>query len=310
MYSIKQILSNRWAVLFIALIGAIIAPVASLFLARPVYISSTEVYLSCNDSSAYSLCREFGHLLKSEEVANNVILSENLELSADEMTGRISWQAYKDTRFVTISVKGSSAAQARQLCSAVCSAASAKAEAVMPGLDVTVSAESTMPQSASEPNLVRYGLYGFGGGLLLGIILVIIFGSGDRPLSDKDRKNKEKASRKRTEVRSGFVGNPYTGEEYPAAANKDKTDKVSARPFTFTKAQPLKEEEDEAEEDDVKVYNVARARNRSAKAQRNPGQAAYGDAAGSASARTMPPRTSSPSVAGKKSARPTAMPRK
>lgn len=176
----------KFLVLFFSLLTAILALGYSLYVATPMYQSTTRIYvvnrqqqdnpgLTNQDLQAGTyLVKDYKEIILSQDVMNRVVSNLELDLSTSQLTSKINVTVPADTRIVSISVQDESAEEAARIVNGVRQAAADKIIEVTKVSDVTTLEEGQVNSQPVSPNIRRNVLLGFiaGGALMVMIVLV------------------------------------------------------------------------------------------------------------------------------------------
>ena len=180
-----DILLKRWVV--IVLCGLVVASAFLLgtkLLITPQYQSSTTIFVLSkqNDDKVSSsdiqisthLTNDYARIIKSRDVAEQVVEQLGLEISAGAIQGKISVETEEDTRIVTIVVKDPDPVMAQQLADAIREVSAKKIVDVMKVEMVNVVDTANLPTSPSTPNTRNNVILGGALGCLLAIGVVLL----------------------------------------------------------------------------------------------------------------------------------------
>ena len=180
-----DILLKRWVV--IVLCGLVVASAFLLgtkLLITPQYQSSTTIFVLSkqNDDKVSSsdiqisthLTNDYARIIKSRDVAEQVVDQLGLEISAGAVQGKISVAAEEDTRIVTIAVQDPDPVIAQRLAEAIRVISAKKIVDVMKVEMVNVVDTANLPTSPSTPNTRNNVILGGALGCLLAIGVVLL----------------------------------------------------------------------------------------------------------------------------------------
>lgn len=183
---LRTVWKRKFLVLFFSLLTAILALGYSLYVATPMYQSTTRIYvvnrqqqdnpgLTNQDLQAGTyLVKDYKEIILSQDVMNRVVSNLELDLSTSQLTSKINVTVPADTRIVSISVQDESAEEAARIVNGVRQAAADKIIEVTKVSDVTTLEEGQVNSQPVSPNIRRNVLLGFvaGGALMVMIVLV------------------------------------------------------------------------------------------------------------------------------------------
>jgi capsular polysaccharide biosynthesis protein len=180
-----DILLKRWVV--IVLCGLVVASAFLLgtkLLITPQYQSSTTIFVLSkqNDDKVSStdiqisthLTNDYARIIKSRDVAEQVVDQLGLEISAGAVQGKISVATEEDTRIVTIAVQDPDPVIAQRLAEAIRVISAKKIVDVMKVEMVNVVDTANLPTSPSTPNTRNNVILGGALGCLLAIGVVLL----------------------------------------------------------------------------------------------------------------------------------------
>lgn len=180
-----NVLIKRWIV--IVLCGMVVASAfllgTKLFI-TPQYQSSTTIFVlnkqnedrltSTDFQVSTHLTNDYARIIKSRSVAEQVVESLGLEISASAVQGKITVETEEDTRIVTIVVKDPDPVMAQRLADEICKVSSKKIVDVMKVETVNVVDTANLSTSPSSPNTRNNVILGAALGCLLAIAIVLL----------------------------------------------------------------------------------------------------------------------------------------
>ncbi|WKZ89024.1 Wzz/FepE/Etk N-terminal domain-containing protein [Streptococcus iniae] len=181
---LKRIWQKKVVILFVTLLAGFLALVASMFLIKPSYTSTTRLYvinrqqsdnLTATDLQAGGyLVNDYKEIITSRDVMHDVIAKENVSMSPEELSQMITVTVPADTRVISISVNNHEPQKAKDLANAVREVASEKIKDVTKVQDVTALEKAQLPTKPSSPNSKRNAVMGLLFGAVLSIFAVIL----------------------------------------------------------------------------------------------------------------------------------------
>ncbi|ELY5748733.1 capsular biosynthesis protein CpsC [Streptococcus iniae] len=181
---LKRIWQKKVVILFVTLLAGFLALVASMFLIKPSYTSTTRLYvinrqqsdnLTATDLQAGGyLVNDYKEIITSRDVMHDVIAKENVSMSPEELSQMITVTVPADTRVISISVNNHELQKAKDLANAVREVASEKIKDVTKVQDVTALEKAQLPTKPSSPNSKRNAVMGLLVGAVLSIFAVIL----------------------------------------------------------------------------------------------------------------------------------------
>ncbi|VTS27410.1 chain length determinant protein [Streptococcus pseudoporcinus] len=181
---LKKLWNKKFLILFMGLFLGTLALMASLFLIKPSYTSTTRLYvinrqqsdnLTATDLQAGGyLVNDYKEIITSRDVMQDVIASDGLSLTPEQLSKMIAVTVPADTRVISISVTNHHPQEAKDLANSIREAASEKIKKVTKVQEVTPLEKAQLPTSPSSPNIQRNTLIGFFLGALLTIIVIVV----------------------------------------------------------------------------------------------------------------------------------------
>ena len=185
-----------YMVLAAAALGSL-ALAFTFFFIKPTYTSTTKMYVlnrqstdvvtQSDLSSSMSLTGDYVELIKDRSVLETVIAQQNLNMSYEELRGKLSVSSKDNTRIISISVTDRDPYEARDLANAIREEASVHIQSVMNIEAVNMVEEANVPTRRSSPNYKRNALLAaMIGALLVAAYFVIIFLMDDKINTSED----------------------------------------------------------------------------------------------------------------------------
>lgn len=152
----------------------------SLFIATPKYNSTTRVYVvnQKKDNQAITtqdvqlgtlLVKDYKEIILSNSVMSDVVAKNKLQITPGELAKKISVDAPKDTRIISITVTDKDPQKARDLANAVREVSADKIKEVTKIEDVTTLEQAEAALTPSSPNVFKNSVLA----ALLGFILAV-----------------------------------------------------------------------------------------------------------------------------------------
>lgn len=185
---LKEILGILWhKFIWIILSGVIFGAIAfaiSSFVITPLYESRTEVFILSkeNDSTlTYSdvqlgtqLTKDYSVLIKSRYVLEQVMESQNLDISYKEFYDLVDVATPLGTRMIFITVTYDSAEGAQLIADEIRIVASEHIKNVMDIQAVNVADDAYLPSEPVSPNVLEWTLIGTALGMLFVCVIIIL----------------------------------------------------------------------------------------------------------------------------------------
>ena len=227
MLELFHVLLNKfWIILLAGIIAALAFVGGTILFITPQYQSTTKMYvLSKQDNNtitqqdmqtSLSLTKDYAELIKSRTVTEGVIAQLNLDLTHEQLLGKVSVDSATDTRILSITVTDPDPYEACKIANAIRDVAANHIKNVMDIDAVNVVETANIPDQKSSPNISKNGVIGGFLGVLLSVAIILIaYISNDTiktqedverylglsmlgtiPLTAADRKNKKKKQKR------------------------------------------------------------------------------------------------------------------
>lgn len=180
MLLLRRIWSQKLIIVLTTLVFTAGALMYSLFIATPKYNSTTRVYVvnQKKDNQAITtqdvqlgtlLVKDYKEIILSNSVMSDVVAKNKLQISPGELAKKISVDAPKDTRIISITVTDKDPQKARDLANAVREVSADKIKEVTKIEDVTTLEQAEAALTPSSPNVFKNSVLA----ALLGFILAV-----------------------------------------------------------------------------------------------------------------------------------------
>lgn len=176
------LLHRIWIILLAGSIGAGCAFAVSRLVMKPVYTSTTSVYVinrQEEDKTTISdiqtgtqLTKDYMILVKSRPVTQQVISKLNLNLTDEQLAKMIKVNTPQDTRILEISIECKDAELAKKIADAVAEVSAEKMVSIMEMDKVNIVEQGNLPTEPSGPNTARNTLLGGFLGIFISSILI------------------------------------------------------------------------------------------------------------------------------------------
>ena len=220
------LLNKFWIILLAGTIAALAFVGGTILFITPQYQSTTKMYvLSKQDNNtitqqdmqtSLSLTKDYAELIKSRTVTEGVIAQLNLDLTHEQLLGKVSVDSATDTRILSITVTDPDPYEACKIANAIRDVAANHIKNVMDIDAVNVVETANIPDQKSSPSISKNGVIGGLLGVLLSVAIILIaYISNDTiktqedverylglsmlgtiPLTAADRKNKKKKQKR------------------------------------------------------------------------------------------------------------------
>lgn len=180
MLLLRRIWSQKLIIVLTTLVFTAGALMYSLFIATPKYNSTTRVYVvnQKKDNQAITtqdvqlgtlLVKDYKEIILSNSVMSDVVAKNKLQITPGELAKKISVDAPKDTRIISITVTDKDPQKARDLANAVREVSADKIKEVTKIEDVTTIEQAEAALTPSSPNVFKNSVLA----ALLGLILAV-----------------------------------------------------------------------------------------------------------------------------------------
>lgn len=179
------LLHRAWIICLAIGITGLIGFVTSFFFVTPQYESTTSVYISTNKqnekSMTYSdaqlatqLTKDYEELIVGRYVLERVIEQFSLDDNYEGLRKRVQVTNTADTRIINITVKDPEPEKARLIADSIRDIASEHIKTVTDVEAVNVADEANLPESPSEPSVLKWTALGALIGMLLAVGVIIV----------------------------------------------------------------------------------------------------------------------------------------
>lgn len=185
----KEIMYNLLDHILILLLSGIIlafgAVIVSKLLIKPVYTSSSSLYIISRQDNEKSmtltdlqtgtqLTKDYQILVKSRSVMEQVISDLGLDINYDQLARMITVNAPVDTRIIEITVKSREAYTAKLLADAIAGVSAERMVKVMEMEKVSIIEKGSLPTRPSKPNIFINLLIGGCVGVFLASFIIVL----------------------------------------------------------------------------------------------------------------------------------------
>lgn len=199
----RIIKKGKWILISLPLIAMITSGIISFFVLTPRFEASTTlmvgktykgpdaVMLQYNDIlTANQLVKTYSQIAKSRSVVEKVIASEQLNMTPEELNGKIDVKPVKDTQLIQITVEDTSPEWATRIANYTAAVFMGKVVEIMKVDNVNIVDHAVVPASPVKPNkksnIIIAGVVGFM--VALGLVFLLEF-------LDRTIKNREDVER-------------------------------------------------------------------------------------------------------------------
>ena len=186
MLLIKSIWEKKILILLVTFLFAAVSLAYSIFLVIPQYSSTTKVYVvnQKKDDKAITtqdvqlgslLVKDYKEIILSNKVMEDSAEKSGLGLTAKQLAGKVSVDAPKDTRIISITVRDKDPQVASELANTVKEVSADQIKEVTKIDDVTTLEEAKAATSPSSPNIPKNGILATVLGFIIAVAGVVLF---------------------------------------------------------------------------------------------------------------------------------------
>lgn len=181
---LKKLWQKKFMISLMAIFMASLALSVSLFLLKPVYTSTTKIYVvNQKDNASITtqdlqvgdyLVKDYSEILTSKDVLSTVVEQAGLEMTAEALLAKISVSVPTNTRIISISVSDLDPSEATRLANTIREVGAEKIKQITKVDEVTTLENAEEPTSPSSPNIKRNTILGGLIGGFLATVLVLV----------------------------------------------------------------------------------------------------------------------------------------
>ena len=186
MLLIKSIWEKKILILLVTVLFTAVSLAYSIFLVTPQYSSTTKVYVvnQTKDDKAITtqdvqlgslLVKDYKEIILSNKVMEDSAEKSGLGITAKQLAGKVSVDAPKDTRIISITVRDKDPQVASQLANTVKEVSADQIKDVTKIDDVTTLEEAKAATSPSSPNIPTNAILATALGFILAVAGVVLF---------------------------------------------------------------------------------------------------------------------------------------
>lgn len=187
MLLLRRIWEKKVLIVLVTLIFTAVSLAVSIFLVTPQYSSTTKVYvvnqtkdekkaITTQDVQLGSLLvKDYKEIILSNKVMEEAAEKSGTDLTAKELAKKVSVEAPKDTRIISITVQDKDPQVASELANIVKEVSADQIKEVTKIEDVTTLEEAKAANSPSSPNIPRNGILATALGFILAVAGVVLF---------------------------------------------------------------------------------------------------------------------------------------
>lgn len=181
---LKKLWQKKFMISLMAIFMASLALSVSLFLLKPVYTSTTKIYVvNQKDNASITtqdlqagdyLVKDYREILTSKDVLSTVVEQAGLEMTAEALLAKISVSVPTNTRIISISVSDLDPSEATRLANTIREVGAEKIKQITKVDEVTTLENAEEPTNPSSPNIKRNTILGGLIGGFLATVLVLV----------------------------------------------------------------------------------------------------------------------------------------
>ena len=187
MLLLRRIWEKKVLIVLVTLLFTVVSLAVSIFLVTPQYSSTTKVYvvnqtkdekkaITTQDVQLGSLLvKDYKEIILSNRVMEEVADKSGINLTAKQLAKKVSVEAPKDTRIISITVQDKDPQVASDLANTVKEVSADQIKEVTKIDDVTTLEEAKAANSPSSPNIPRNGILATTLGFILAVAGVVLF---------------------------------------------------------------------------------------------------------------------------------------
>ena len=187
MLLLRRIWEKKVLIVLVTLLFTVASLAVSIFVITPQYSSTTKVYvvnqtkdekkaITTQDVQLGSLLvKDYKEIILSNKVMEDAAEKSGTGLTAKELAKKVSVEAPKDTRIISITVQDKDPQVASDLANTVKEISAEQIKEVTKIDDVTTLEEAKAATSPSSPNILKNGILATALGFILAVAGVVLF---------------------------------------------------------------------------------------------------------------------------------------
>ena len=187
MLLLRRIWEKKILIVLVTLLFTALSLAVSIFIVTPQYASTTKVYvvnqtkdekkaITTQDVQLGSLLvKDYKEIILSNKVMEDAAEKSGTGITAKQLAGKVSVEAPKDTRIISITVQDKDPQVASDLANTVKEVSADQIKEVTKIEDVTTLEEAKAATSPSSPNIPRNGILATALGFILAVAGVVLF---------------------------------------------------------------------------------------------------------------------------------------
>lgn len=183
------LLKNLWLILLVGVVAGAIAFSATKLLITPTYRCSFTAYvnnkhaaaaanpqgLSSSDvNAAKDLVRTYSAIITSNSILAKATMDEVINYTEGQLKSMVSTEIQEGTEIIKVYVEAKTPEDAYEVAKAISTVSPEAMSRIVEGSSMKIVEYPQMPKSIYQPDYKKFTLLGFGAGVLLMIIILII----------------------------------------------------------------------------------------------------------------------------------------
>lgn len=197
-----ELINRKFIVIGIVILGVLCSFLYAEFFTKPKYTACAKMLItrapiegqqmSTGDFSVSAyLIRDYTEIITDKVVLSRVSDELNLGLSATQLKGSVKIENPSNSRVLEIYVSAKSPEDAQQIANKICEVSKEEIFEILNNQDtINIMSRADMPKAPSGPNMTRYLIYGFVGGAVLSVLVVLLLSVFDDTIRGKRDINK------------------------------------------------------------------------------------------------------------------------
>lgn len=189
-------LRKLWLIVICLIVGAVIAGAYTMLLVTPQYSATSTIYILSKSTSITSvtdlqlstqLTADYQMLATSRTVINDVIEESGMDLSYNDLVGRVSVQNPSETHMLTLTVTDPDPAVAAKLANVYAEVMTEQVADIMNTDKPSVAEQAVEPTAPTSPNLMKnIAMGGLLGAVLVCALILIRYMMNDTIQTEED----------------------------------------------------------------------------------------------------------------------------
>lgn len=251
---LRAFIKNLWLVLILSAVGAALSFGYTFAFVKPLYKSSTLLYVNNSNVSvgsiatisngdltaAKSLVATYSVILKSRSVVSEVMALSNTTYTYEEMVSMVEAKAVDNTEGFTVTVTSTNPLEAEELANLYAQVLPDKIGEIVNGSDIKVIDYAVVATKRSSPSYSKNSIIGAFVGFVIAAAIIILMYLKDDIIHSEDYLSKTYPNVPLLAVVPDLVKSKSNGYGYYSASGTKEsvirsTDHVQANPFTLNR---------------------------------------------------------------------------